>query len=103
MPASRAARRAGSGRGPKTLARPALPEGGGRGDGLARSGPEPPFEAAARAGALEATGRDVIHLEIGEPDFDTPPNIRRAGARALESGHTHYGPGVGRARQRRAV
>jgi len=43
-----------------------------------RIGTETAFEAAARARALEATGRSVIHLEIGEPDFETPPNIREA-------------------------
>ncbi|MEO7117742.1 MAG: aminotransferase class I/II-fold pyridoxal phosphate-dependent enzyme, partial [Candidatus Limnocylindrales bacterium] len=58
-------------------------------------GTETAFEAAARARALEASGRDVIHLEIGEPDFDTPANIRAAGERALEEGWTHYGPPLG--------
>ncbi len=60
-----------------------------------RLGTENAFEAAARARALEATGRDVIHLEIGEPDFDTPANIRAAAQRALDEGWTHYGPAVG--------
>ncbi|MBA2569659.1 MAG: pyridoxal phosphate-dependent aminotransferase [Chloroflexi bacterium] len=58
-------------------------------------GTETAFEAAARARALEATGRDVIHLEIGEPDFDTPRNIREAAKRALDDGWTHYGPPLG--------
>jgi aspartate/methionine/tyrosine aminotransferase len=58
-------------------------------------GTETSFEAAARARAFEATGHDVIHLEIGEPDFDTPANIRQAAARALEEGYTHYGPATG--------
>ena len=58
-------------------------------------GTETAFEAAARARALEATGRDVIHLEIGEPDFDTPQNVRDAGKRALDEGWTHYGPPLG--------
>ena len=70
---------------------------------MARIGTETAFEAAARAGALEATGRDVIHLEIGEPDSDTPANIRRAGARALESGYTHYGPAIGLPELREAI
>ena len=70
---------------------------------MARIGTETAFEAVARAGALEATGRDVIHLEIGEPDFDPPPNIRRAGARALESGYTHYGPVIGLPELREAI
>jgi len=50
---------------------------------MERIGTETAFEAAARARALEATGRDVIHLEIGEPDFDTPRNIREAASEAL--------------------
>jgi aspartate aminotransferase len=58
-------------------------------------GTETAFEAAARARALEATGRSVIHLEIGEPDFDTPANIRAAAASALEAGATHYPPFAG--------
>src|SRR3970040_1641954 len=59
---------------------------------MERIGTETAFEAAARARALEASGRDVVHLEIGEPDFDTPANIRQAAARALDEGYTHYGP-----------
>src|SRR5438093_11612994 len=56
-----------------------------------RIGTETAFEAAARARALEAIGRDVIHLEIGEPDFDTPRHISEAATRALlEEGMTHY-------------
>ncbi len=55
-------------------------------------GTETAFEAAARARALEATGREIIHLEIGEPDFDTPANIREAAKRALDVGATHYAP-----------
>jgi aspartate/methionine/tyrosine aminotransferase len=64
----------------------------GRMEGI---GTETAFEAAARARELEAGGREVIHLEIGEPDFDTPQNIRAAGKRALDEGWTHYGPAVG--------
>jgi len=64
-------------------------------DRMERIGTETAFEAAARAKALEATGRDVIHLEIGEPDFDTPANIRTAAQRALDDGWTHYGPALG--------
>jgi aspartate aminotransferase len=60
-----------------------------------RIGTETAFEAAARARALEATGRDIIHLEIGEPDFDTPANIRAAAQRAIDDGWTHYGPALG--------
>jgi aspartate/methionine/tyrosine aminotransferase len=62
---------------------------------MARLGTETAFEAAARARALEATGRHVIHLEIGEPDFDTPANIRRAAKQAFDDGWTHYPPAPG--------
>src|SRR5215211_766198 len=64
-------------------------------DRMTRIGSETAFEAAARARALEATGRSVIHLEIGEPDFDTPANIREAAKRALDNGATHYPPFAG--------
>ena len=66
-------------------------------------GTETAFEAAARARALEATGRDVIHLEIGEPDFDTPENIREAAKKALDDGWTHYGPALGLPQLREAI
>jgi aspartate aminotransferase len=66
-------------------------------------GTETAFEAAARARALEATGRDVIHLEIGEPDFDTPANIRAAAKQALDDGWTHYGPALGLPALREAI
>src|SRR3954451_15686839 len=62
---------------------------------MARIGSESAFETAARARALEATGRSVIHLEIGEPDFETPANVRAAAQRALDDGWTHYGPFLG--------
>src|SRR5207247_1983468 len=68
-----------------------------------RLGTETAFEAAARARALELTGRDVIHLEIGEPDFDTPANIRSAAKRALDEGYTHYPPAPGLPELRRAI
>jgi len=58
-------------------------------------GTETAFEAAARARALEADGRDIIHLEIGEPDFDTPAHVREAAKRALDAGATHYAPFAG--------
>lgn len=58
-------------------------------------GTETAFEVLAKARRLEAEGMDVIHLEIGEPDFDTPANIVEAGAEALRRGHTHYGPSPG--------
>ncbi len=48
------------------------------------------FAVLARARALEATGRDVIHLEIGEPDFETPAHVAEAGIAAIRAGETHY-------------
>jgi len=60
-----------------------------------RLGTETAFEVLAKARMLEADGKDIIHLEIGEPDFDTPRNIVEAGKQALEAGHTHYGPSPG--------
>ena len=63
---------------------------------MERIGTETAFEAAARARALEATGREVIHLEIGEPDFDTPRHVSEAAARALlDDGATHYTAATG--------
>jgi aspartate/methionine/tyrosine aminotransferase len=58
-------------------------------------GTETAFEVLARAKALEAQGRHIIHLEIGEPDFDTPGNIIGAAKAALDEGFTHYGPSAG--------
>jgi len=66
-------------------------------------GTETAFEAAARARAVEATGREVIHLEIGEPDFDTPANVREAAKRALDEGATHYAPYPGIPELRSAI
>ncbi|MFH1085469.1 MAG: pyridoxal phosphate-dependent aminotransferase [Chloroflexota bacterium] len=57
---------------------------------MARLGTESAFEVADRARALAAQGRDIIHLEIGEPDFDTPPHIVEAACKALHDGATHY-------------
>ena len=62
---------------------------------MARLGTETAFEVLVKAKALEAQGRDIIHLEIGEPDFDTPDNIIEAGCDALRKGFTHYGPSAG--------
>ena len=70
---------------------------------MAHIGQETAFEVLVRARALEAQGRSVVHLEIGEPDFDTPSHIIRAGQQALEEGHTHYGPGAGTPELRQAV
>jgi aspartate/methionine/tyrosine aminotransferase len=58
-------------------------------------GTEGAFEVAARARALEATGRSIIHLQIGEPDFDTPANVREAAKSAIDAGMTHYPPYAG--------
>ena len=58
-------------------------------------GTESAFEVAARARALEATGRSIIHLQIGEPDFDTPSNVREAAKAAIDAGMTHYPPYAG--------
>lgn len=60
-----------------------------------RLGTESAFEVLARARALEAGGRDIVHLEIGEPDFATPDNIIEAAIGALHSGYTHYTPASG--------
>ncbi len=62
---------------------------------MQRLGTETAFEVLARAKALEAQGRDIVHLEIGEPDFDTPRNIIDKAIEALNSGYTHYGPSAG--------
>jgi len=70
---------------------------------MSRLGTETAFEVLVRARALEAQGRDVIHLEVGEPDFDTPANIIEAGAEALRSGWTHYGPAPGLPQLREAI
>ncbi len=60
-----------------------------------RLGMETAFDVLAQARALEAQGKSVIHLEIGEPDFDTPPAITAAAREALDEGFTHYGPSQG--------
>ena len=67
---------------------------------MSRLGTETAFEVLARARALEAKGQEIIHLEIGEPDFSTPENIVEAGVRALRAGQTHYtpSPGIGELR-----
>src|SRR5438046_5681625 len=70
---------------------------------MSRLGTETAFEVLARARQLEAKGVEVIHLEIGEPDFDTPANIVQAGCRALQEGFTHYGPSPGIPELRAAI
>jgi aspartate/methionine/tyrosine aminotransferase len=62
---------------------------------MSRLGTETAFEVLVRAKALERQGRDIVHLEIGEPDFDTPSNIIEAATDALHKGWTHYGPSAG--------
>jgi aspartate aminotransferase len=68
-----------------------------------RLGTETAFEVLAKARALEAQGRNIVHLEIGEPDFDTPDNIRKAAADAIWAGDTHYGPSAGMMPVREAI
>lgn len=70
---------------------------------MSRLGTETAFEVLARAKALEAHGREIIHLEIGEPDFDTPAHIKAAAVRALEEGWTHYTPAAGIPALREAI
>jgi aspartate/methionine/tyrosine aminotransferase len=70
---------------------------------MARLGTETAFETLAKARALEAQGRNIIHLEIGEPDFDTPANVIEAGVEAIHKGHTHYTPSAGMPALRVAV
>ena len=70
---------------------------------MGRLGTETAFEVLAKARALEAKGRHVVHLEIGEPDFDTPPSIVAAGIAALERGETHYTPSAGVRELREAI
>ena len=62
---------------------------------MERLGTETAFEVMARAKALEAQGKDMIYLQIGEPDFPTPKNIIEAGVKALRDGQTHYSPAAG--------
>src|SRR5690606_33728116 len=64
-------------------------------DRMSRLGTETAFEVMVKARALEAQGKDVVHLEVGEPDFDTPENVVGAAVDALQSGWTHYGPAGG--------
>jgi aspartate/methionine/tyrosine aminotransferase len=70
---------------------------------MSRLGTESAFEVLAKARALEAQGREIVHLEIGEPDFETPAHIVEAGVKALQDGYTHYGPTPGLPELRQAV
>ena len=70
---------------------------------MSRLGTETAFEVLNKARALERQGKQIIHLEIGEPDFDTPANIVEAGIEALHKGWTHYGPSAGLPELRQAI
>ncbi len=70
---------------------------------MSRLGTESAFDVLMRARALEAQGRDVVHLEIGEPDFDTPEHVTQAGIDALRQGDTHYTPAAGIPALRQAI
>ena len=70
---------------------------------MSRLGTETAFEVLNKARALERLGKNIIHLEIGEPDFDTPPNVVEAGIDALRKGWTHYGPSAGQPELRQAI
>src|SRR5437879_13585385 len=70
---------------------------------MSRLGTETAFEILNKARALERQGKEIIHFEIGAPDFDTPNNIIEAGAQALHKGWTHYGPSAGLPHLRQAI
>jgi aspartate/methionine/tyrosine aminotransferase len=70
---------------------------------MSRLGTETAFEVLNRARALEKQGREIVHLEIGEPDFNTPANVVEAGIDALHMGWTHYGPAAGLPDLRQAI
>ena len=70
---------------------------------MGRLGTETAFEVLARARELEAQGRSICHLEIGEPDFETPLAIVEAAKAALDDGFTHYGPAAGDPELRAAI
>jgi aspartate aminotransferase len=70
---------------------------------MQRLGTETAFEVLAKARALEAQGKNIVHLQIGEPDFDTPVNIRNAAKKALDDGFTHYSSSAGLIQAREAI
>ena len=70
---------------------------------MSRLGTETAFEVLNKARALERQGKDIVHLEIGEPDFDTPSNVVEAGVNALRKGWTHYGPSAGLPELRQSI
>jgi len=72
-------------------------------EAVSRLGSETAFEVLARARALEARGRTIVHMEIGEPDFDTPEHIKEAGAAAIRDNYSHYTPSAGIAELRDVI
>ncbi|MCX7877326.1 MAG: pyridoxal phosphate-dependent aminotransferase [Ignavibacteria bacterium] len=72
-------------------------------DGIYRLGTETAFEVLAKAKALEAEGKSIIHLQIGEPDFTTPKNICDAAIKSIQAGDTHYTPAPGIPEVRKAI
>src|SRR3974377_2135401 len=70
---------------------------------MSRLGTETAFEVLVRARALEAQGRHIVHLEIGEPDFDTPANLVNAGLQGVKHAYTHCGPSAGLPELRQAI
>jgi aspartate aminotransferase len=72
-------------------------------EAMSRLGTETAFEVLAKARALEAQGKEIVHLEIGEPDFDTPSNIIETAGTAMREGQTHYSPSAGIPELRRAI
>jgi len=70
---------------------------------MSRLGTETAFEVLAKARTLERQGKHIVHLEIGEPDFDTPGNVIEAATEALHKGWTHYGPSAGQPELRQAI
>ena len=68
-----------------------------------RLGTETAFETLAKAKKLESLGKHIVHLEIGEPDFDSPEYVINAAKKALDDGFTHYGPSAGQPELREAI
>jgi aspartate aminotransferase len=64
-------------------------------EAVSRLGSEAAFEVLGRARQLQAEGRDIVHLEVGEPDFDTPRHVKEAGKAAIDANFTHYAPNPG--------
>src|SRR3989304_8524108 len=70
---------------------------------MEKLGTETAFEVLAKAKALERQGKNIVHLEIGEPDFDTPKNIKDVAVKAIQDGYTHYTPSAGIIELREAI